>query len=128
MMPMTFGLGMSMAMPDVCKTPPFAIPVPYPNIANNALAIPGYMTIMINCMPELNMASQYALSNGDEAGAMGGVVSGIIVGIGRPVMGSVCYFVGGMPSWRTIAPTIQNIANAPGISMVPSQVIKTVLL
>ncbi len=126
-MPMTFGMGMSNAVPDVCKTPPFAIPAPFPNLGNNAMSVPGYFTIMINCMPELNMASMYAVTNGDEAGAMGGVVSGIIAGPGRPMMGSTCYFVGGMPSWRLTAPTIHNMMNAPGISAVPSQTVKMVL-
>ena len=64
----TWGAGMSMAMPDVCMTPPFAIPAPFPNIANNAPAIPGHYTIMINGMPELNTASQYAITFGDEGG------------------------------------------------------------
>lgn len=127
MMPMTFGTGMSMAVPDVCKTPPFAVPVPYPNMGNNAMAIPTYFTIMINAMPELNIGSMYAITNGDEAGAMGGVASQIIVGMGRPTLGSQMYFVGGMPSWRLTAPTIHNLANAPGITAVPGQFVKVVM-
>ena len=87
---------MSITMPDVCMTPPFAIPTPFPNIANNALAIPGYYTIMINGMPELNTASQYAINFGDEAGALGEVASGTVVGPGRPMMGSAAYSVGGL--------------------------------
>ncbi len=127
MMPMTMGAGMSMAVPDVCKTPPFAIPAPFPNIGNNALAVPGYFTIMINGMPELNMLSMYALTSGDEGGALGGVASQIIVGPGRPVMGSTAYFVGGAPSWRMLDPTIQNLANAPGVTLAPSQTVKLVM-
>lgn len=127
MTPMTFGIGMSTAVPDVCMTPPFAVPAPFPNMAQNAMAIPGYFTIMILGQPELNMASQYALTNGDEAGTMGGVASGVFCGLGRPMLGSMVYFVGGMPSWRMTAPTLQNLTNAPGCSMVPSQMIKVVL-
>ena len=127
MMPMTFGMGMSMATPDVCMTPPFAIPAPFPNMGNNAMAVPTYFTIMINCQPELNIGGQYAMTNGDEAGTMGGVASGMIMGMGRPMMGSTCYFVGGMPSWRLTAPTMQNMSNAPGVSAVPSQTVKIVL-
>ena len=92
-----------------------------------ALVIPTYFTIMITAMPELNIGAQYAITNGDEAGAMGGVASQIIVGMARPVMGSTFYFVGGMPSWRVLSPTMQNLANAPGVSMVPSQFNKIVL-
>ena len=124
---MTFGLGMSMAMPDVCMTPPFAIPAPFPNIGNNALCVPTYFTIMINCQPELNIMAMYAITNGDEAGAMGGITCGIIMGSGRCLLGSTCYFVGGGPSWRSTCPTLQNLTNAPGFTSVPSQTIKIVL-
>ena len=127
MMSMTFGTGMSMGMPDVCKSPPFAIPIPLPNIANNGVVIPGYFTIMINGMPELNITSQHAVTNGDEAGAMGGVVSNMIVGMARPMQGSSYCFVGGSPIWRLMAPTMHNMSNAPGTTMVPGQTVKVVL-
>ena len=123
----TFGMGMSMGMPDVCKTPPLAIPIPYPNLGQNAMAIPGYFTICVNAMPELNMMAMHAITNGDEAGAMGGVASQIIIGPGRCLLGSQVVFVGGMPSWRLTAMTLQNISNAPGVTMVPSQYCKLVL-
>ena len=115
-------------MPDVCKTPPFAIPAPFPNLAMNATAVPSYFTIMILGMPELNMGAMCAVTNGDEAGAMGGVASQIIVGPARCVMPSTMYFVGGMPSWRAMMPTIQNLSNTPGVSMVPSQTLKKVMM
>lgn len=116
-----------MGVPDVCMLPPFGIPTPFPNIANNALVVPSYFTIMINGLPELNMGAMHAITNGDEAGAMGGVASGMIIGSARPLMGSTCYFVGGMPSWRLTAPTLQNMTNAPGVTMVPGQTVKIVL-
>ena len=127
MMCTTFAAGMSQGVPDTCKTPPFAIPAPFPNIAANAMVIPGYFTIMINCLPELNLTSQHPITNGDEAGVMGGVVSQIIVGMARPILGSTSYMVGGTPSWRLTAPTLHNIANAPGTTMVPGQTVKIVL-
>ena len=127
MMTATFGAGMAMAMPDVCMTPPFAIPAPFPNLGANAMAIPTCFTIMINGMPELTLAAQYAITNGDQAGAMGGVASGVIMGPGRPLMGSMVVFVCGQPSWRLLDPTIQNLTNAPGVTMVPSQTAKIVL-
>ena len=123
----TFGIGMSNGMPDVCMTPPLAIPAPFPNFGNNAMAQPGYYTIMINCMPELNVASMYLITNGDEAGTMGGVASGVIMGPGRCTQPSMAVFVGGVPVWRTTAMTIQNLSNAPGVTSVPSQTIYQVL-
>ena len=124
---MTFSTGMSMGMPDVCKTPPLAIPAPFPNMANNAMAVPGYFTIMILGLPELNTASMHPITNGDEAGTMGGVVSQVFCGMARPMLGSMVYNVGGMPSWRVTAPTTQNMMNCPGFTSVPSQTIKIVL-
>lgn len=127
MLACTYGLGMSMALPDVCKTPPFAIPAPFPNMAMNAMAIPTYYTVLIMGQPELNIGAMYAISSGDEGGTMGGVVSQIIIGMGRAMLGSMTYNVGGMPSWRVTAPTIQNMMNCPGFTAVPSQTIKTIL-
>ena len=118
---------MSIATPDVCKTPPLAVPTPYPNMGNNALAIPTYFTIAINAMPELNLTAMYAITNGDEAGAMGGVASGMIMGMGRPMLGSQVCFVAGQPVWRMTAMTLQNLSNAPGTTTVPSQTVKQVL-
>ena len=123
----TFGAGMSIATPDVCKTPPFAIPAPFPNVGNNAMAVPTYYTIMINCMPELNIGGTYAITNGDEAGTLGGVASQVVMGPGRAMMGSMTYFVAGMPSWRLTAPTLHNLTNAPGSTLVPGQTVKLVL-
>ena len=123
----TFAQGMSNGMPDVCKTPPLAVPAPFPNIASNAMVIPGYFTIMINGMPELNMVSMHATTNGDEAGAMGGVVSQIIMGPCLCTLPSQVMFVGGTPVWRLTAMTLHNLANCPGVTSVPSQTIKMVM-
>ena len=64
----TFGTGMAMGMPDVCKTPPFAIPAPFPDIGNNAMCIPGYFTILTAGMPDLNLLSMYAITQGRRGG------------------------------------------------------------
>lgn len=123
----TFGAGMSIATPDVCRTPPFATPVPFQNFGNNAMAVPTYYTIMINGMPELNIGATYATTSGDEAGTLGGVASQVVMGPGRPLTGSMTYFVAGLPSWRLTAPTMHNLSNAPGSTLVPGQTVKQVL-
>jgi len=127
MMVSTFGLGMSLGFPDVCKTPPLAVPVPLPNMAMNITAVPTYYTVMILAQPELNIGATCAISNGDEVGLMGGLISNIIMGPGRAMMGSLTYNVGGLPSWRLTAPTMQNLINSPGVTLVPSQTFKLVL-
>lgn len=127
MLTTTAMVGMSIGTPDVCMTPPLAIPAPFPNIASNAMVVPTYFTVMINGMPELNIGAMHAITSGDEAGVMGGVASGMIIGTARPLMGSTTYFVGGMPSWRLTAPTLHNLANAPGVTSVPGQTVKIVI-
>jgi hypothetical protein len=124
---MTIGIGMSNGMPDVCKTPPLAVPAPFPNLAMNAMAVPTYFTIMINGMPELNGTATHPTTNGDEAGALGGVASGTIMGPATCTLMSLCVFVCGVGVWRLTAVTVQNGINAPGVTSVPSQSVKQVM-
>jgi hypothetical protein len=77
--------GVSNAMPDVCKTPappaPF-VPVPYPNIASLSQANPGTCSKKTKIMkqPVITKDTVITMTSGDEAGAIGGMVSGIIKG------------------------------------------------
>jgi len=127
MTPQTFGSGTANAPVDVCKTPPFSEPIPYPNIATNATAVPSQYRIMINGQPTLNLASTNPTSSGDEAGAYGGVVSSTIKGPCMATKGSLAYMVGGSPAVRTLDPTTHNLANSAGSYMVPSQTLFTVM-
>lgn len=128
------GMGMSMAFPDVCKTPSPAgpIPIPYPNIAQNAMMDPGSasMKVMLMCMPAAKLMTKINLSNGDEAGAAGGVVSNKIMGPAQFNMGSTMVLFDGKPAARLLSMTGQNdapVSNAPpGMQIVPS--VMTVLL
>lgn len=122
-----FALGMSQGVPDVCKTPPLAIPAPFPNIAPNVTVLPGYMTVLIMGMPELNLLGMHLLSSGDEGGTLGGVVSQILIGPCRPTLGSLSVFVAGVGVWRQLDPTIHNLGNCPGVTMVSGQTVKLVL-
>ena len=122
-----FSLGMSQGTPDTCKTPPLAIPAPFPNLAANAMVVPGYMTVCIMGMPELNLLATHAITSGDEGGTMGGVVSQIIIGPARPTMGSTLCFVAGVPIWRQLDPTIHNLANTIGMTAVSGQQVKKVM-
>ena len=127
MTPQTSGIGGLSAMLDMCKTPPLAVPAPFPNMAMNAVVVPTYFTVMILGMPWLTVGATWTVSIGDEAGSMGGVVSQVISGPGRPVIGSVSHMVGGMPSFRTLDATLQNLANAPGTATIPSQTFVTIM-
>jgi len=120
--------GQDFGMPDVCKTPappsPSPIPVPYPNIAQLLLALPPTtcLKVLISFMPAHNMGTTISMSNGDEAGVLGGIASGIIMGSARNLMGSVKVLHGGLPATRMLDPAMQNLSNVPaGRTLVPSQ-------
>jgi hypothetical protein len=76
--------GMSIAFPDVCKTPappaPF-VPIPYPNIGMAADTMGGPTKVKINGQMPMVKGSKYVKSNGDQAGsAGGGMMSSMIMG------------------------------------------------
>lgn len=66
------------ALPDVCKTPMPAgpTPVPYPNVARDADLADGAKHVTIEGNPVALESSKLKQSSGDEAGTLGGVVSG----------------------------------------------------
>lgn len=118
--------GMNFAMPDVCKTPappiPF-IPVPYPNMAMGMTAVPNCLKVLIMAMPAHNLMTMIPMSNGDNAGVMGGLISQIFMGPSRHMMGSVSVLYCGLPATKLTSPTGQNgmVMNAPGMTVVPAQ-------
>jgi uncharacterized Zn-binding protein involved in type VI secretion len=70
--------GMSIAFPDVCKTPagPAVVPIPYPNVGKSADTSGGPATVTIDGKMPMVQGATYSTSTGDEAGtAGGGVVS-----------------------------------------------------
>lgn len=72
--------GMSMAFPDVCKTPaPPAgpIPIPYPNIAQASDTSGGPTKVTTDGEMPMVKGAKYSKSSGDEAGSAGGVVSSV---------------------------------------------------
>jgi hypothetical protein len=79
--------------PDVCKTPAPPgppVPMPYVNIFQCNMVNPSTACskVFIDGAPALNIKSQSLISNGDEAGVAGGVVSGKFIGQGEFIMGS----------------------------------------
>jgi len=70
--------GMSIAFPDVCKTPaPPAgpIPIPYPNIGKASDTDKGPKKVKTDKKMPMTKGAKYTMSTGDEAGSVGGVVS-----------------------------------------------------
>ena len=66
------------APPDVCKTPPVPVPVPYTNVAFSNTLSKGTKTITVDGGNSASIdGSEFSSSIGDEAGAAGGVASGV---------------------------------------------------
>ena len=75
--------GVTIAFPDVCKTPSPGgpIPIPYPNIAMSSDTSKGTKKVKCDGNPVCVQDSNFMISTGDEAGsAGGGVVSNKIKG------------------------------------------------
>src|SRR5262249_5951728 len=64
-------------IPDVCKTPSPAgpVPIPYPNISQSSTLDKGTSTVKADGMMIAIKGSEFSLSNGDNAGVAGGVKS-----------------------------------------------------
>ena len=69
--------GMSPVFPDVCKTPSPGgpIPIPYPNIGKAADTSGGPKKVKVDGVMPMTKGAKYMMSQGDEAGSAGGVVS-----------------------------------------------------
>ncbi len=91
--------GTVLTFPDVCKTPSPGgpVPVPYPNVAKSAALADGSATVTIDGAPVCLKGSKLATSTGDEAGSLGGVVSGKVKGKATPVTWSSNVFIEGQP-------------------------------
>lgn len=107
----------SVAMPDVCKTPaPPAppIPVPYPNVGMSSQAVAGPITVTTESLMPVVKGTQYALSSGDEAGSLGGVVSNMIMGPCEFLLYSFDVKIEGKGACRLGDPMFHNKKNGIG--------------
>jgi len=67
----------SATLPNVCKTPPGPVPVPYPNVSFSKHLTDGSTTVTADGGNSISLkGSQFSSSTGDEAGVAGGVTSG----------------------------------------------------
>jgi len=128
----TFFIAIHFAFPDVCKTPTPAgpIPIPYPNIALTSTSTPTVPNQLIQAMPIHNLMTMAFISNGDNAGVVGGVVSNIFMGPERHLLGSVKVFASAMPVVKMLSPTQHNgpLGNIVGATLSPSQIKVMILI
>lgn len=108
--------GVSIAFPDVCKTPaPPAppIPIPYPNIAKSSDTADGSKDVKIDGNPVCLKDSNFSVSTGDEAGSLNGVASNKIKGKAEFVNFSFDVKIEGKNVARAMDPMLHNDKNTP---------------
>jgi carboxyl-terminal processing protease len=113
------GVGMNIGFPDVCMTPMglAVVPIPYPNLGMNAMAIGFSPNVLLTGMNALNMVSKIMITMGDE----GGVAHPMIKQLGSYVMGNPIVKVNYLPGICLCCPTTgNNFNNALGAALVPS--------
>jgi hypothetical protein len=117
--------GVTIAFPDVCKTPTPAgpIPIPYPNIAKSSDTAKGTKKVKCDGNPICVKDSNFSMSTGDEAGSAGGVVSGKIKGKAEFVMTSMDVKAEGAGVARALDLMLHNDKNTPPFPLVQPPVI-----
>jgi hypothetical protein len=106
------GPGSCMGTPDVCNTPTPAgpVPTPYPNMGECAMVNPATasLNVLFANQNACTTQSEITMTSGDEAGAAGGVVSGMIKGTAKFMLGSMIVKVNGSPCARLMSTVTQN--------------------
>jgi hypothetical protein len=106
-------MGMATAtVPDVCKTPPQSIPVPYPNIALATDLTGGTTTVVVDGgNMAANSASTFMKSSGDEPGTLGGVTSMVNMQEASWLSYSMDVFMEGLNACRLTDKMLMNHGN-----------------
>lgn len=123
MFAVTLAGGQCMATPDVCQvpTPLGPVPTPFPNVGMPPMGNSPTTKVLVSGMPALTKASKIPLTNGDQAGTAGGVVSGKVMGEVEFIAGSTKVKFEGQAAIRLSTPTKQNAGNTVGAVLAPSQ-------
>jgi hypothetical protein len=118
--------GVTIAFPDVCKTPappaPF-VPIPYPNIAKSGDSAKGAKKVKCDGNPVCLKDSNFMLSTGDEAGSLMGVASSKIKGKAEFVSFSFDVQVEGKGVPRAFDLMLHNDKNTPPVPLLQGPVV-----
>jgi hypothetical protein len=118
--------GVTIAFPDVCKTPTPGgpVPIPYPNVAKSSDTAQGSKTVTMDGNPICLKDSNFMTSTGDEAGnAGGGVVSNKFKGKAEFVNFSFDVTVEGKNVARAFDPMLHNDKNTPPFPLLQGPVV-----
>ena|SRR5688500_11879580 len=118
--------GVTIAFPDVCKTPaPPAppIPIPYPNIAKSSDTAKGAKKVKCDGNPVCVKDSNFMMSTGDEAGALLGIASSKIKGKAEFVNFSFDVQIEGKNVPRAFDMMLHNDKNTPPVPVLQGPVV-----
>lgn len=118
--------GITIAFPDVCKTPaPPAgpIPIPYPNIAQSTDTAQGSKKVKCDGNSICLKDSNFKMSTGDEAGSIGGVASNKVKGKAEFVNFSFDVKVEGKNVARALDLMLHNDKNTPPFPLIQPPII-----
>jgi hypothetical protein len=117
--------GVTIAFPDVCKTPSPAgpIPIPYPNIAKSSDTAKGTTKVKCDGNPVCVKDSNFSMSTGDEAGTAGGVVSSKFKGKAEFVLFSFDVKFEGKNVCRAFDLMLHNDKNTPPFPLLQGPVV-----
>jgi carboxyl-terminal processing protease len=106
-----------MAFPDPCPTVvgPAVVPVPYPNLSQNVMAVPSSPNVLVTAAPALTMASMSPLTMGDNSAVPGTSMRPQATIVGNPKL-----LVNGIPATTLTSPTTGNMMNCVGAKVIPS--------
>lgn len=118
--------GVTIAFPDVCKTPaPPAppIPIPYPNIAQSSDSSATAKKVKADGNGICVKDSNFMVSTGDEAGSLFGVASNKVKGKAEFVNFSFDVFVEGKNVPRALDLMLHNQKNTPPFPVIQGPII-----
>jgi len=119
--------GITIAFPDICKTPappaPAPVPIPYPNIAQSSDTSQGTTTVKCDGNPVCVSDSNFMMSTGDEPGTLLGVVSNKIKGKAEFVTYSFDVKFEGKGVARALDLMLHNDKNTPPFPLIQGPVI-----
>lgn len=118
--------GVTLAFPDVCKTPaPPAppIPIPYPNVAKSSDTAKGSKKVKCDGQSICLKDSNFMMSTGDEAGVAMGIMSSKIKGKAEFVMFSFDVQVEGKNVARAFDLMLHNDKNTPPFPVIQPPII-----
>ncbi|MEM1125935.1 MAG: DUF4150 domain-containing protein [Bacteroidota bacterium] len=118
--------GITVAFPDVCKTPAPPsppVPIPYPNIAKSGDTAKGTKKVTCDGHPICVKDSNFKTSTGDEPGTLKGIISNKVKGKAEFVNFSFNVFAEGKNVARALDLMLHNDKNTPPFPLIQPPIV-----